>query len=76
MEADGLGFVQAVTARKAAEKQTSGGLLAKLHYGVVELLGQAAGLLRDHLGDWNETSDKFRVSGGFSDGSLHGPHRK
>lgn len=64
--------MQAVTARKAEEKQTSGGLLAKLHYGVVELLGQAAGLLRDHLGDWNETSDKFRVSDDFSVGSLHG----
>ncbi len=52
---------QAVTVRRAEEKATSGGLLAKLHYGVVQFLEEAATLLRAHIGDWNDVSDKLRV---------------
>jgi hypothetical protein len=56
-----LAEAQAVTVRRAEEKATSGGLLAKLHYGVVQFLEEAATLLRAHIGDWNDVSDKLRV---------------
>jgi hypothetical protein len=55
-----LAEAQAVTVRRAEEKATSGGLLAKLHYGVVQFLEEAATLLRAHIGDWNDVSDKLR----------------
>lgn len=55
-----LAEAQAVIVRKAEEKATSGGLLAKLHYGVVQLLEEASNLLRVHVGDWNDVSEKFR----------------
>jgi hypothetical protein len=55
-------LVQAVTIRKAEEKATSGSLLAKLHYGVVQFLEEAALLLRTSTADWNDVSDKLRVS--------------
>lgn len=55
-----LAEAQAVTIRKAEEKATSGSLLAKLHYGVVQFLEEAALLLRTRTTDWNDISDKLR----------------
>ncbi|KAM0983632.1 pH-response regulator protein palA/RIM20 [Malus sylvestris] len=40
-----LADAQAVTIKRAEEKGTTVGLLAKLHHGIVELLDEAAGLL-------------------------------
>ncbi|KAB2624317.1 BRO1 domain-containing protein BROX [Pyrus ussuriensis x Pyrus communis] len=40
-----LGDAQAVTIKRAKEKGTTVGLLAKLHHGIVELLDEAAGVL-------------------------------
>ncbi|KAH9312625.1 hypothetical protein KI387_027660, partial [Taxus chinensis] len=50
----------AVTVQKAEAKATSGGLLAKLHYGVVQFLEEAGNLLKSSVGDWNDVSDRFR----------------
>ncbi|KAG0565453.1 hypothetical protein KC19_8G191300 [Ceratodon purpureus] len=55
-------ILQAVAIRKAEEKATSGSLLAKLHYGVVQFLEGAALLLRTSTADWNDISDMLRVS--------------
>lgn len=55
-----LAEAQAVIVRKAEEKATSGGLLAKLHYGVVQLLEEASTILRVQSGDWNDVSDRFK----------------
>lgn len=55
---------QAATVRKAEEKSASDALLAKLHYGVVEFLKEASKLLYASSGDWNDVSDKFKVSTG------------
>ncbi|CAM6091200.1 unnamed protein product [Calypogeia fissa] len=55
-----LAEAQAVTVRKAEEKGASGSLLAKLHYGVVQFLGDALLLLRTQIGDWNDIPEKFR----------------
>lgn len=54
-------MLQAVAVRKAEEKATSGGLLAKLHYGVVQFLEDSMLWLRTNTGDWNDVSDKLRV---------------
>lgn len=54
-------MLQAVTVRRAEEKASSGGLLAKLHYGVVQFLEDASLLLRTSTSDWNDVSDKLRV---------------
>lgn len=55
-----LAEAQAVTTRKAEERATSGSLLAKLHYGVVQFLEEAALLLRTRTADWTDVSDKLR----------------
>lgn len=55
-----LAEAQAVIVRKAEEKATSGGLLAKLHYGVVQFLEEGSSLLRTHSGDWNDVSEKLK----------------
>lgn len=49
-----------MTTRKAEERATSGSLLAKLHYGVVQFLEEAALLLRTRTADWTDVSDKLR----------------
>lgn len=59
---DPLQLLQAVTILKAEEKGTSGSLLAKLHYGVVQFLEEASLLLRTSAADWTDVSDKLRVS--------------
>lgn len=48
--------------RKAEEKATSGSLLAKLHYGVVQLLEEGNNLLQTHSYEWNDLSERLRVS--------------
>ncbi|BBN19824.1 hypothetical protein MPTK1_8g13960 [Marchantia polymorpha subsp. ruderalis] len=55
-----LAEAQAVTARKAEEKGTSGSLLAKLHYGVVQLLDEALNILRERDSESTDVSEKFR----------------
>ncbi|KAH9322983.1 hypothetical protein KI387_017622, partial [Taxus chinensis] len=55
-----LADAQAVTVRKAENKAASGGLLAKLHYGVVQFLEEASNLLKSSVVDQNDISDKFR----------------
>lgn len=55
-----LAEAQAVTVRKAEEKATSIGLLAKLHYGVAQFVEEASNLLRFSVADWNDISDRFR----------------
>ncbi|GLJ07982.1 hypothetical protein SUGI_0078990 [Cryptomeria japonica] len=55
-----LAEAQAVTVQKAEAIATSGGLLAKLHYGVVQFLEEASSLLKSNVGDWNDISDRFR----------------
>eukprot|EP00249_Psilotum_nudum_P001349 c13793_g1_i1 orf=295-1434(-) len=55
-----LAEAQAVIVQKAEEKATSKALLAKLHYGIVQLLEDAGNLLQMHTGDWNDVSEKFR----------------
>ncbi|XP_073396909.1 uncharacterized protein [Physcomitrium patens] len=55
-----LAEAQAVTILKAEEKGTSGSLLAKLHYGVVQFLEEASLLLRTSAADWTDVSDKLR----------------
>lgn len=48
--------------RKAEEKGTSGGLLGKLHYGVVQILEEVDILLQSSPSDWVDVSDRLRVS--------------
>uniref|UniRef100_A0A0D6QZH8 BRO1 domain-containing protein n=1 Tax=Araucaria cunninghamii TaxID=56994 RepID=A0A0D6QZH8_ARACU len=55
-----LAEAQSVTVRKAEAKATSGGLLAKLHYGVVQFLEEANSLLKSSTGDWNDASERFK----------------
>lgn len=55
-----LAEAQAVIVRKAEEKATSGSLLAKLHYGVVQLLEEGNNLLQTHSYEWNDLSERLR----------------
>ncbi|KAJ7553656.1 hypothetical protein O6H91_06G107600 [Diphasiastrum complanatum] len=55
-----LAEAQAVTVQKAEEKSTSGGLLAKLHFGVTQIVEEASSLLRASYGDWNDVSDRLK----------------
>eukprot|EP00250_Pteridium_aquilinum_P010801 c19633_g1_i1 orf=493-1632(+) len=55
-----LAEAQAVIVRKAEQKATSGSLLAKLHYGVVQLLEEGNNLLQTHSCEWNDLSEKLR----------------
>ncbi|KAJ4961297.1 hypothetical protein NE237_021207 [Protea cynaroides] len=50
---------QAVTIRKAEEKGTAQGLLAKLHYGITELLDEASGVLHLALKDCKDISARI-----------------
>ncbi|ERN05458.1 hypothetical protein AMTR_s00007p00246960 [Amborella trichopoda] len=50
---------QAVIVRKAEEKESSGSLLAKLHYGITQLLDEATLILNSKADDWNGVSDKL-----------------
>lgn len=52
---------QAVTARKAEERGTSGSLLAKLHYGVVQFLDEALENLQEGDVETVHVCEKFRV---------------
>ncbi|GLT34492.1 hypothetical protein SLA2020_090020 [Shorea laevis] len=54
-----LAEAQAVTIRKAEEKGTSVGLLAKLHYGVAEFLGEAISVLYSVAGECKDISPRF-----------------
>ncbi|KAH7416057.1 hypothetical protein KP509_14G073100 [Ceratopteris richardii] len=55
-----LAEAQAVIVQKAEEKATSGSLLAKLHYGVVQFLEEANGLLQSHSTIFLDLSEKFK----------------
>ncbi|KAL2610120.1 hypothetical protein R1flu_028693 [Riccia fluitans] len=55
-----LAEAQAVTARRAEEKGTSGSLLAKLHYGVVQFLDEALEILQEADAASVHVSEKFR----------------
>lgn len=55
-----LAEAQAVIVRKAEEKATSGSLLAKLHFGVVQLLEEGNSLLQTHSYEWNDLSEKIK----------------
>ncbi|KAK8604422.1 hypothetical protein V6N13_099364 [Hibiscus sabdariffa] len=54
-----LAKAQAVTIRKAEEKGTIVGLLAKLHYGIVELLGEATAILYSNTKECKNFSLSF-----------------
>ncbi|OMP06819.1 hypothetical protein COLO4_07880 [Corchorus olitorius] len=54
-----LAEAQAVTIRKAEEKGTSVALLAKLHYGITELLGEATAILYSNNGECKDISSRF-----------------
>ncbi|KAE8716067.1 hypothetical protein F3Y22_tig00110156pilonHSYRG00316 [Hibiscus syriacus] len=54
-----LAEAQAVTIRKAEEKGTTVGLLAKLHYGIIELLGEATAILYSNTGECKDISSSF-----------------
>ncbi|KAL3678362.1 hypothetical protein R1sor_021318 [Riccia sorocarpa] len=55
-----LAEAQAVTARRAEEKGTTGSLLAKLHFGVVQFLDEALELLQEVEPESVHVSEKFR----------------
>ena len=50
-----------MTIRKAEEKGNTGGLLAKLHYGVVQFLEEATGILYSMNGEYKDISSRFLV---------------
>ncbi|XVE53340.1 hypothetical protein DITRI_Ditri02bG0196400 [Diplodiscus trichospermus] len=54
-----LAEAQAVTIRKAEEKGTTVGLLAKLHYGVTGLLSEAFAILYSNTGEYKDISSLF-----------------
>ncbi|KAH6763001.1 hypothetical protein C2S52_020434 [Perilla frutescens var. hirtella] len=54
-----LADAQAVTARKARENGNTGGLLAKLHYGVKDFLVEAINILQDATKQCKDTSPRF-----------------
>lgn len=54
-----LAEAQAVSIKKAEEKGTTAGLLAKLHYGVVEMLGEAIDVLYSANGQCKDISSRF-----------------
>ncbi|XWS69805.1 hypothetical protein CRYUN_Cryun04dG0209900 [Craigia yunnanensis] len=54
-----LAEAQAVTIRKAEEKGTTVGLLAKLHYGITELLGEATAILYSNAREYKDISSCF-----------------
>lgn len=53
---------QAVTSMRAEEKGTIPSLLAKLHYGIVELLNESANHLHISSGESKDMSSNFLVS--------------
>ncbi|CAL2232221.1 unnamed protein product [Prunus armeniaca] len=54
-----LAEAQAVTIKRAEEKGTTVGLLAKLHHGVAELLDEAAGVLNTASRECNDISSRI-----------------
>ncbi|XP_039051856.1 uncharacterized protein LOC120193430 [Hibiscus syriacus] len=54
-----LAEAQAVTIRKAEEKGTTVGLLAKLQCGIIELLGEATAILYSNTGECKDISSSF-----------------
>eukprot|EP00252_Welwitschia_mirabilis_P000115 TRINITY_DN10082_c0_g1_i1.p1 TRINITY_DN10082_c0_g1~~TRINITY_DN10082_c0_g1_i1.p1 ORF type:complete len:242 (+),score=61.38 TRINITY_DN10082_c0_g1_i1:251-976(+) len=55
-----LADAQAAAAWKAESRaNTSRGVLAKLHYGIVQMLEEAVAALRQSV-DWNDLSDRFK----------------
>lgn len=50
-----------MTIRKAEEKGNTGGLLAKLHYGVTQFLDEATGVLYSTTGECKDISSRFLV---------------
>ncbi|XP_022150707.1 uncharacterized protein LOC111018769 [Momordica charantia] len=54
-----LAEAQAVTTRRAEEKGTTAGLLSKLHYGIVDLLNEAANHIRIIAGECKDMSSSF-----------------
>ncbi|MBA0834725.1 hypothetical protein Goarm_007052 [Gossypium armourianum] len=54
-----LAEAQAVTIRKAEEKGTTVGLLAKLHYGITELLGEATAIVYSNTIEYKDISSSF-----------------
>ncbi|KAK6921771.1 BRO1 domain [Dillenia turbinata] len=54
-----LAEAQAVTIKKAEEKGNAEGLLAKLHYGVTELLDEAFTVLHSTVGEYKDISMRF-----------------
>ncbi|CAK9176222.1 unnamed protein product [Ilex paraguariensis] len=54
-----LAEAQTVTIRKAEEKGNSGGLLAKLHYGVIQSLDEATGILHSSTREFKDISSRF-----------------
>ncbi|KAM3691377.1 hypothetical protein ACJW31_08G010800 [Castanea mollissima] len=61
---------QAVTIRKAEEKRTTVGLLAKLHYGVTQLLDEAYDILYKETRECKDISSRF-AEFIFSCNALH-----
>ncbi|XP_021910132.1 uncharacterized protein LOC110823936 isoform X1 [Carica papaya] len=56
-----LAEAQAVTIRRAEEKGTTVGLLAKLHHGVSQFLGEAAGVLYSPTRECKDISSRLEV---------------
>ncbi|XWS64340.1 hypothetical protein CRYUN_Cryun06bG0178100 [Craigia yunnanensis] len=54
-----LAEAQAVAIRKAEEKGTTVGLLAKLHYGITESLGEATAILYSNTREYKDISWRF-----------------
>ncbi|XP_031500729.1 uncharacterized protein LOC116264570 isoform X1 [Nymphaea colorata] len=54
-----LAEAQAVTTRKAEEKASRGSLLAKLHYGVTQLLIEAMTIIDSNIGDLSNISSQL-----------------
>ncbi|KAG4116495.1 hypothetical protein ERO13_D12G172800v2 [Gossypium hirsutum] len=54
-----LAEAQAVTIRKAEEKGTTVGLLAKLHYSITELLGEATAIVYSNTIEYKDISSSF-----------------
>lgn len=54
-----LAEAQAVTIKRAEEKGNTGGLLAKLHYGVAQLLHEASVVLHSNSGECKDLSLRF-----------------
>ncbi|KAM7484530.1 hypothetical protein LguiA_000539 [Lonicera macranthoides] len=55
------GKFDAVTVRKAEENGHTGGLLAKLHYGIVQFLNDAAAVLHSTISECKDISTRLEL---------------